>query len=71
MKMNFYEEMAVKVNIITESCFSKWSVEVGDTLFVSVLRMGGPMNKQPVSTILPNLFTIATFFNLTCTLLFF
>lgn len=61
MKMNFYEEMAVKVNIITESCFSKWSVEVGDTLFVSVLRMGGPMNKQSVSTILANLFTIATF----------
>lgn len=29
MKMNFYEEMAVRVNITTVSCFSKWSVVVG------------------------------------------
>lgn len=29
MKMNFYEEMAVRVNITMVSCISKWSVVVG------------------------------------------
>lgn len=29
MKMNFYEGMAVRVNITTVSCFSKWSVMGG------------------------------------------
>ncbi|KAG8001450.1 Spermatogenesis-associated protein 17 [Nibea albiflora] len=35
MKMNFYEEMAVRVNISTVSCFGKWSV-VGDAVSLCV-----------------------------------
>lgn len=35
MKMNFYRDMAVKVNIITRFVFGKWSVVAGDS-FMSV-----------------------------------
>ena len=50
MKMNFYEEMAVRVNITTVSCFSKWSVVVGG-LSVSVCAGNAwPHGYQPFIT---------------------
>lgn len=66
MKMNFYEEMAVRVNISTVSCFSKWSVVVGGhSVSLCVPRMGGPMNKQPVSTsVQRNCPSLQLFFNI-------
>lgn len=56
MKMNLYEEMAVKVNIITVSCCHEWSVVAGDTLYACTSRVRGPGNTviREVKAFTPN-----------------